>query len=79
MGSKSTTIFQLFFNKIFFNKIDKWDQMPLRRVDLHMLKYIWFNFQANMLILAWEIHVFLENCRTGEEYSMLKFGGKFKF
>ena len=53
MGSKTSTILQLFFQqKILLTKNGKYDQMLERRVDLHMLKYVWFNFQADRLNMA---------------------------
>ena len=51
-GSKTSTVFQLFFNENFLTRNQKYDQMPEIRVDLHMLKYVWLKFQTSMLSLA---------------------------
>ena len=55
MGSKSLTILQLFLTQDFINKILYYDQMPVRRVDLHMLNSVSYNFQTAMLSLARDI------------------------
>ena len=47
-----TTFFQL---KLLLTKICYHDPMPVRRVDLHMLNSVWFNFQTARLSLARDI------------------------
>ena len=44
-----------FQTEISLTKIEKYDQMPLIRVDLHMLKFVWYKYGADRSSLSWEI------------------------
>ena len=53
--------------------------MPVRRVDLHMLNSVLYNFQTAMLSLARDIQRFLKHCQTGEVWKLKILAGNSNF
>ena len=78
-AQKAWPFYNFFSTQNFITKIFYYDQMPLRRVDLHMLNSMWFNFQTAMLSLARDIQWSLKHCRTGEVWKLKILAGNSNF
>ena len=69
-AQKAWPLYHFFSTVSFINKKFYYDQMPVRRVDLHMLNSVWYNFQTAMLSLARDIQWSLKHCQTGEVWKL---------
>ena len=78
-AQKAWPFYNFFSTQNFINKFFYYDQMPVRRVDLHMLNSVWYNFQTAMLSLARDIQWSLKHCRTGEVWKLKILAGNSNF